>query len=106
MSSTAAAPLMKTLKFVLFTILLVSAAGICAHFTIPHLEARSKSAKELEKVNAENADLSKKAEKYRKDRTEFQNNNLDFIILTARRNDLHAANEKVFEFNETAKRRK
>ena len=105
MSSTAAAPLMKTLKIVIFSILFVSAACVGARYTLPHLRERNAAVKKLDEINRDNAVLDQKIAQLRKNRTEFQNNNLDFIILTGHREGLIGPNEKLFEFTEPVAQR-
>jgi len=102
MSSAIASTELRPLKIALFSLIFIASVCAAAHYVMPHIREHNIATKQLNELKAGNAELEQKIAQLRKNKTEFQNNNLDFIILTGHREGLVGPNEKLFEFSEPA----
>jgi len=105
MGSTADKPFLGPLKFALFTLIFIASVSAAVHCVSPLVRERHAAIKKLYTLKDENADLEQQIAQIRKNKTEFQNNNVDFIMLTGYREEMLGVNEKVFEFSEPANKK-
>ena len=105
MSSTVSKSYLGPIRIALFSLILIATLCAAGHYVLPNIREGRDAEKRLGVLKGDNAVLAMEIDKLRKNRTEFQNNNIDFIILTGHREGLIGPNEKLFEFTEPANKK-
>ena len=100
MSSIAADPLLKVVKIFIFTVIAVAFCGVVIRYVYPQAREYRKANIQYENVMRKNSDIERQIAAIRKNRTEFQSNNLDFIKLTGYREGMFGPKDVKFYFAE------
>ena len=86
------------MKIALYAMMFIASIATAVHLVLPYVREHNTTVKNRDQLKRDNSELEQKIATIRKYRTEFQNNNLDFIILTGHREGLLGPNDQIFEF--------